>query len=320
MGQPQVQNQNTTPKVRNHQVGGARAQSGGFKLDAGPAALSAKLMYEIMALYAEIIELDKKQRIAMLKAQKSEATCQATAVENSGKAAAAASRIQGWTAIAGAGVQVGMIIASNVAMGRGIKASQNALKEKMAPLEHLTDKAPTIEPEHTKAGRTRTQAETKKIIEEIKIGNYKNVVKPVKADEPTKAQTLTREGREALVEMKKNHSAAFEKFQRKIEADLHTHTLKHNSGAQRVNEINTTVSTTTQITSSAANGFGQTLSADKQADKGQQDAFSSLSGTAAQQAGSSASDYAQKMGKADQAIGNAARNLRELVQAGNGNR
>ena len=277
------------------------------KITIGAAALSAKAIYEIMAMYAEIIKLNQEEKVSMVKAQEAEGRGQADATEKAGKEAMMGAVIAGALTIVGAlsamGLSIGMTKVGDA--GRANKEMATVGKE-IEPMKTINT---SVENGGVGGGTPtkESQENVDSLVKEFKAGNYSNA----KNNDDTKQAVKDLINKGSNAENSFNFDKWKDEFNTSYERKLKEYNTASNIYTARqtfANTANGFVTTTGQSGGSAVNGVYQSR-------KAQQDAISSLDGNANQMAGNSASEFGQAANKAFDSQNSEVRVLAEMNQA-----
>lgn len=302
--------------LKEHQAIGSSGQgptasvSGGFspddsmtKISAGPAALAQLLIYQTMALYLKIVDLDQQQKVLMSKAQYSEAKAQADATIEAGK-------WLGYSMIAGAAVALAGVAVSfgfNVGYGKAaMKKTTDEMKEneaQMAPLKKINELAPEAQ-STVGAGSPPPGSAADKRLAELRNEDYEG--SNFKSD-PKK---WTENTRDALGFLKKDLE-----FKQRVKEDLNRLSQDQNTNAQTMLSIMTQRSTGAQQINTVSTALGQASQGIGNVGKANNDAVAGLNQTAASIAGALTQEYAGAMSKALDAALQAIRTLLEIHRA-----
>lgn len=318
---PNVQNPAVNKGDNQPQVGNTNSDSLGM-MSVGPAALAQLIIYQIMAMYSEIIHLDQKQKVNSLESQKEEAFGQAAATKSAGQASGGSMIAAGVCTIAGS-------VASALTIGLGLKSStkdleveQNGIDERITPLDKIEEFSSTEEANSGgyEAGDLDLDDdgtnEVSLVAREMKEGDYSQALEPVNADKPNGPKQLTDDAKEAIKQMKAASKMKKDElpedsdwsdfdfdddFKLSNRKELNRLSTERNTLAQKLMTSSTKYQMYGQGLSGICNGASQFSQGIGQMEKAKYDAAASLNGTASQQAGSTANDFGQGMSKAYEA-------------------
>lgn len=277
---------NQTPNVSQ---GSSAAGNGLMQISCGPAALAQLLIYQIMALYAKIIEMDQQQKINMTKAQSSAAQGSAAATVAGGNDMmimyATMGALSVASAVASFGVQKYM---ENNATGKSLTEEQTTASTKLKSMQSVkdvlispADGAPVEGAVAGKAGALKAQFE---------MHNFEGAGN----NEETK-QAMRQ------VEIEKTRDGTIEEWKETFNSDLDRSTQNYNSAVNRMNSRQQTITSFTQTATQAVGVGNNAVQAAQTAAKAGHDATVSLSQTTTQMAGSTAGDFGQAANKAFEA-------------------
>lgn len=303
---------NQTPNVSQ---GSSDAGNGLMKISAGPAALAQLLIYQIMALYAKIIEMDQQQKINMTKAQSAAAQGNAEATVAGGTDMEWMYATMGALGIAGAATGIiAQEVSENIGSIKKAKIDQGEALEKLTPIK---DFDATLK---TKAAQGQAGDVDEVVsdgvhsrMKEFMNHDYTNVKSKstVQAD----IDKHNAEVEEAVGRMKKkgderpynvdgsknpNHFD-YENWRIDVRENLTVASRDYNSAVQHTSSKLQSVNNIHQIVTQVSNSTQNIVQGVQTPKKAQHDAAAALSQTTTQMAGSAAADFGQGANKAYEA-------------------
>lgn len=276
--------QNAAPAQGSSSTDGGNAFS---KIAAGPAALAQLLIYQIMALYAEIIQLDQKQKVSMVQAQSKEAQANAQATVSSGLAqmyASITSGIMSLTSAAGGFlIQEGLSRTDDAKELNANEKTAQADNTRMKNLDEMVANTPARQGAGQQDADLPSQAVRDRMAE-LKAGNYKNA----KADATTE---------EAIGRMKQKQNE-FDDWKKEFKEEKFNVSKDYNSAVQAKNNLMSGINNRKTLLEQLTQSGSSTAQAIGSAKKAEQDANAALFSTSSQMAGSAAADFGQALNKA----------------------
>lgn len=286
-----------------------------FHGSAGPAALAQLMIYQMMALYLEIIGLDQQQKATETQAQASQAKAQADATIAAGNAL-------GQSMIVGAAIGIAGAIAgfaSNFLVKIGDyntnKTAMEEIEGQMSPLKQIEKSDDEIlDPNTTYGPKKHDDAITPAVqtrIEELRSGNYagsKEMKDPAwQEDTDTAIQQLKGMRNKDGVQ-----TDDYAKFKEAYQDRMARHSRDLNTRAQKMLEISNFRQTVSQMINGLSTSAGQVSQGVGNINKAQYDANAILNQTASSMAGSQTQEFAGAMSKAFDAAIQALRTLQEI--------
>ncbi len=284
----------------NHQTTPTEAPSTGasqgnclLQMSVGPAALAQKLIYEIMALYAEITGLTAQQKKLMTKAQSTEIVGEAKATIAGGEALKDSLIAAGVLTI---GAAVGGLVVSGCVEKFGSPKAQLENDEATNNLEKM-DKVQDVmkidgsdsEGGNVRAGDLDDNVEAR--IQEFERGNYEN------AGDDQVTKDAVREMKERGLD--RDHEFNYEDWKEGFDNELVRQSTRQNSASQKlVNRSNHSQMANSMVNNLVGSAGGQFAQGKGQAAKALHDANASVNRGASQMAAGSAGDAGQMMTKA----------------------
>ncbi len=264
------------------------------QISAGPAALAQLMIYETMALYAQIIKLQAEQKQKMIESQIDATEAQSAETIKAGKA------LLNWAIVSGAttfAFALGSAAASTIMttkLNKEVNPKESAVTARTEPMEEL-EKSLSVEPTPEGAGRgkdfigpkTRVEAQAEDRITEFKNGDYS------KAKED---KTVTDK---AIGDLKTDPE--YGTWEDKFNAQLTRNKQTMNTYAQQKSQSANQVQTWTQIINSSGQSLSSVETGIGQWQQAKHNAAAGLAGTASQIAGSASQDAGTAMGKAGDA-------------------
>lgn len=224
--------QSPTPKTSTNNNGD---QNGLMYMSVGPAALAQLLLNEIMALYAEIVKLDKKQAVDMAGVQFETAQSQAKAAEQAGKASGSSLIWAGALSTAFALGAVALQVKLN-SSGSAADAKQKmaGMDNELKGLNAVDRELGNVEAEGTLEGGGLAQEEpaSKTIRQQFEREDFAQAF-----DENGK---LTPNARKALARMKARNERGefnFDQFETRLTRRLDNRTKDYNSAANTLDAV-----------------------------------------------------------------------------------
>ncbi len=278
---------NQTPNVS--QGGSAAGGNGLMQISCGPAALAQLLIYQIMALYGKIIEMDQQQKINMTKAQSAAAQGNAAATIASGNDMMIQYAVMGaltiGSAVASIGVQKCM---ENNATGKELTEEQNTASTKLKSMQGaktaLTAKADGAPLVADKGKLNTLKAEFAK-------GNFNNA-----GDNEETKQAMRN-----VQTNKMGDNKTLDAWKGEFNSELEMRTQNYNSAVKRMNSRQQTITAYTGVAKQAVEVGNNAVQAVQTAAKAGHDASAALSQTTTQMAGGTAGDFGQAASKAFEA-------------------
>lgn len=310
-----VNNQDSQTQVQSNPSSSGNGETG-MQISAGPAALASMLIYEIMALYAEIMHLDQQQKVNMTKAQAKAAQGQAQATKDGGWAMMGMNLAMGLMSAATAGI--GLVVQAKVlgsdegqaASTQQTKAEselnetknmQTALKVTKSPADIYGDEQFNGDPQKNEINLR---------MKELGEQNFKEVKIDPKTGE---ADEITQK---ALIRMQ-DKKADFETWKEQFNKGFDRNTQELNTAVNRNNTLMQKVTSYKGISDLLVGVGNNTAQAAGNQQKANADAQASLQSTAGQMAGSSSSDFGQALNKAFDAQNAAVQELNRLQESNN---
>ncbi|MBS0629828.1 MAG: hypothetical protein JSS30_06355 [Verrucomicrobia bacterium] len=258
-----------------------------MKISAGPAALAQLLIYEIMALYGQILAMDQKQKINMVQAQSAEAHGAAQAQIASGNDQLIMYSVMGALSIASAAASLGVqtYMQRNEA-GQEIAKEESDTLNKLTPMKGLKA-ALTVAPDEAEMnGPFQPGRGSNALRDQFENGNFENA-------------SDAQETKDAVRILKQEKSAAeFNEWESRVNKDFDQASMNYNSAVQRANSRQQVIGTYTQMTTQGVTAVSNGVQGGLTAQKAKHDADNSLQQTSTQMAGSAASDLGQAANKA----------------------
>lgn len=280
---------NQTSKKETSAPSGGGLDGGLAAGSCGPAALAQQMIYEIMALYAKIIEIDAKQKIVSIEAQTEAAQSEADATKAAGLALGMSAIAAGFITI------VGAIVAAK--LGHGNSETINSANEEVSNLNGEIAPMSKIENIDTNFGAADRelgpQDEDQNLVQarirELKSGRYAGDINPEEEGDVTVR---------AVRQMKREGGDEFDNFRETLRDKLNRKTKQVNTKTSEVSNEQQRASIKSQVansTASALSGAGQGIG---QSYRGADDADATLSRTTGQMAGSTSQDFGTGMAQA----------------------
>ena len=247
-----------------------------MQISAGPAALAQKLIYEVMALYSMITQLEGEQKNAFIAAQSEESSAEAHSTKQAGWDAAYGAIAAGALTIAGAGGS--MAVGFGFGAGKkeetelnGQMAKLDAEQKPMKSLQALDDD--TVLPVGEEIANDGESIQAR--MDELKAGKY-----PQLGSDGEHAQ----ETKDAVAQLKKDPKA-YEEYTKKRDArieevskEINTKMTRVSNMYQRWNTMSNTVSQMANAGSTTAQGVGQGFQATESANASLTHTAGSLAG------------------------------------------
>ena len=274
------------------------------KMTPGPAALAQKLIYEIMAMYADILSKDSEQQNMALQALNMEAQAQAKATIAGGKAAGSAMIVAGALTIAGGAASVGGGLLS-LRGTKGLVNQQKELEGQMQPLKAIEPLTVKAEPSGETGGLSVDKTKIDGLVEEFKAGNFERV-----NENPVASQR-------AINRMKAETGFDFDEWKIQNNKTLDRLTNEHSSVTGKISTLSNTYQMWTQGSTQVLSGAGTTAQGIGQAAKAVHDADATLNGAAQAQASATANDFSSQMNTASTQMSDAVKALAAIQQANN---
>lgn len=281
---------NQTPNVNpgSSDAGG----NGLMKISAGPAALAQLLIYQIMALYGKIVEMDQQQKINMTKAQSTAAQTNAAATIASGNDMMIQYATMGALSIASAvgsmGVQKYM---ENNTTGKALAKEQNTASTELKSLQGAKTALNANPPAAAQDGPDEGQgAGDRDLKAEFASGNFK------KAGDNEATQQAMRQ-----VKTEKEANGTLAEWKAALNSDLDRSTQNYNSAVHSMNSRQQTITLYKDVISQAVGVGNNAVQSAQAAAKAGHDASAALSQTTTQMAGGTAGDFGQAANKAFEA-------------------
>lgn len=278
------------------------------QINAGATALASVLLYEMMAMYATIMNLESEQKKSMALAQGAEANGQADAQIQGASQLATGEIVQGAMSIAGAGGTI-------VGIGVGAKSASDAntqlqeANEELTPLNQTNKLLKTTMAAGEEEGGVNMEPVIKpgeltveQLVEQFKQQNYANI--GVNED-TTKAALAT------LLQNPDDYAA----WKSQFDTNFNTYTQQVNTHTQAVTNAQQSGSNVGQIIGGVVTGTGNVVKGAQDSKKGQQDAYATVMGAASNLAQSAGGDWSNAFNTTAQTYLNIANLLDKFNQA-----
>jgi len=332
-GGGQVTGQGATPGAGN----------GLLQINAGPAALAMHMIFEAMDLYASIINLQKEQRVSMIKTQADTAWAQSKEMRKEGKAAWDFALAAGITTASTAVVSLAAYATMEGTMGRNNKEDEMRINEKLKPMKSIDDNL-MEKPWGKTAGERAGSRPVKGISDQMRSlenGDYSKANLPddqledlqkrrgnllerrardfkskfLKGEKRITQKDIEKEQKdysEEAIKRMKTDPEAFAEFKKEFNSrhdGYRQEALSITNSQTRIanfaNMASTISNSLGQGASTAINGYGQNVQKQCQAD-------ATIDQMASSMAGGNSSETAQAMAKADDAQKQEVQILREI--------
>jgi hypothetical protein len=287
------------------------------QISAGPAALAQLMIYQIMALFAQVIELDQKQKQNSMTAQVKEAQISAQATIDSGQAQMDSLIAQGCFSIGSAAISLGSLYVDRFNKdGQKVTAEVGEADEKLSSMKDMEETMSTIQ---KRDGQVMADpiSQDQDVLDEIqkrkteffkegKFGSLKNGNEDFqKADGSTvlKADGKTTFKNSDIIEeaiTQQKGEAGHAQWEEKFTLRLKMSSEDYNSAMQKANMRQTRISTFKEAFSTTLTAASQGIQAKYAADKAGADASTGLANAASQMAGSVSNDQGQAASSAVQ--------------------
>jgi len=299
------------------------------QISAGPAALAQLMIYQIMALFAQVIELDQKQKQNSMTAQVKEAQVSAQATIDAGQAQMDSLIAQGCFTIGSAAITLGSLYvdrfkAEGIQVTKEVGAadekltSMKSMEETMAPIEKIEGEALGVanQPQEIK---DEVNARRKEFFKDGNFAKLKNpdedfVSNGRKIEKSPGVYYKNSEITEQAIGKEKGE-AGFAQWEEKFNNRLKMSSEDYNSAMQKASMRHTRVNTFKDMFTSGLTGASQGVQAIYAADKAGHEASTGLANAASQMAGSVSSDLGQSAGKAFDSQNAAVQMLQKLEDA-----
>lgn len=286
----QVNNQQGQNAVQGSPNAGNAPFVGG-QISAGPAALASTILYEIMAMYSQILKYNQEQKVNMVTSQAAAAQGGAQATRDAGYAQMVMYAVMGSLGVAGAaagiGIQQGMM---RNAEGAKIADTLNDSEEALNPMKSMESALAGTKPSIANGGAVPTEDEVAVRMGEFErndFTNAKNDATTQRAIEQMKARGLD-----------EDDDFDFDNWKDDFNNTLDRRTQDYNSAASNLRSRQDTIVMYKSYVD-AFKGLGDnSVQAWGQSTKSGHDADASLQSTTSQMAGSSAGDFGAAMNKA----------------------
>jgi len=291
-GSGQVAGQGTVPNAGN----------GLLQINAGPGALAMSMIFEAMDLYASIINLQKQQKVSMIKTQADSAQAQADETVAEGKAALEAAWVAG-------GITIGMAVGSLVAagamqkvMGKNNAADEERLNTKLKPMQsvegNLEEKPWSVTTGESTS--TTPSNEVQARMDKLQNHEYENL--------PNDADT-----KEAVRRLKSQ--PGYQNWKKGFYERYDAGRMESLGITNRQNAISQYTGMASQLCSSAGNAGSQVATAYGTKAQAKHRAAASLDQVSSSMAGGNSQESAQAMSKAADAQSQEVQILREIDRA-----
>lgn len=277
------------------------------QISAGPAALAQLMIYQIMALFAQVIELDQKQKQNSMTAQVKEAQVSAQATIDAGQAQMNSLIAQGCLTLGSVAITFGSLYYDRFNKdGQQVTKEVGAADEKLTSMKSMEETMAPIEKiEGEMLGEANQPQEIKDEVnarrkEFFKDGNFAKLKNPDEDFVSNGSKIEKRPGvfykNSEITEQaigKEKGEVGFAQWEEKFNNRLKMSSEDYNSAMQKASMRHTRVNTFKEAFTSALTGVSQGLQAKFTADKAGNEASTGLANAASQMAGSVSSDQGQ---------------------------